>query len=68
VGPIDLANSCQAKDLEDFVMKRFLSCAALATVLLASAACTSTSGRDTQSGGSNATAEQAERGVADVSE
>ena len=48
-------------------MKKLLSSAAIATMILATAACTSSgsggSQMETQSGGSNATAEQTERGV-----
>lgn len=53
-------------DQRDPIMKRLLSCAALATLMLATAACTSSGGSskmDTQSGGSNATAEKTEKGV-----
>jgi Flp pilus assembly protein TadD len=46
-------------------MKKFISSVAVATMILATAACTSSgsSDMDTQSGGSNATAERTERGV-----
>ncbi|GHD10482.1 hypothetical protein ACFOEZ_07055 [Tianweitania populi] len=48
-------------------MKKLLSSAAIATMILATAACTTGSGSrsqtDTQSGGSTATAERAEKGV-----